>query len=288
MRVDLHIHTTASDGCWTPERVIEGIQTAKIGLFAIADHDTTANVRATEALARTAGIAFLRGVEVSTMDRSHAPKELVLHILGYGIDPENAELQSVLERNDALLKDTDDANIQDLIRQGYAIDMDDYATYEHDHTHGGWRSLNYLIDRGICPDVREFFSVLWPQMTHQWPDFAHPSEAVTVIRAAGGVPILAHPGASFDRDGFTEEDLNIALDYGIAGVECYSYAHDTKMTALCVDWCQRHDLLITGGSDYHGGFAGRALGAPVVDLDYLRLGELEDLITTDPEVLYEF
>ena len=282
MRVDLHIHTTASDGCWTPERVVEGIQAAKIGLFAIADHDTTANVRATEVLARAAGIAFLRGVEISTMDRNHGFGELMLHILGYGIDLGNPALQSIIRRNEALLQATDDANIQDLVRQGYAIDLDDYATYEHDHTRGGWRSLNYLIDRGICADGREFFNVLWPRMTHQWPDFAHPTEAVTAILAAGGVPILAHPGASFDHDRFTEEDLNTVLDYGIAGVECYSYAHDAAMTALCVKWCQRHNLLITGGSDYHGGFAGRALGVPVVDLDYLRLGELEDLIITQP------
>ncbi|MGC9394820.1 MAG: PHP domain-containing protein [Anaerolineae bacterium] len=280
MRADLHIHTTASDGCWTPERVIEGVQAAKIGLFAVTDHDTTANVYATKALARAAGIAFLRGVEVSTMDRNHNSGEMALHILGYGIDPENPVLQSVIRQNDDLLKATDDTNIRELIRLGYAIDLDDYVNYEYDHTRGGWRSLNYLIDQGICADVGAFFRKLWPQMTHRWPDFAHPAEAIAAIRTAGGVPILAHPGASFDHDGFTEEDLNTVLDYGIAGVECYSYAHDAAMTALCVDWCQRHDLLITGGSDYHGGFAGRALGVPVVELECLHLGELEDVIIT--------
>jgi len=106
------------------------------------------------------------------------------------------------------------------------------------------------------------------------------SEAIAAIRAAGGVPILAHPSASLRRNGCTEEDLNAVLDYGIAGIECYSYAHDDAMTARCVEWCQRHNLLITGGSDYHGGFAGRALGVPVVDSAYLRLGKLEALITT--------
>lgn len=279
MRTDLHIHTTASDGCWTPERVIEGVCDAGIGLFAIADHDTTANVHTTEALARAAGIAFLRGVEVSTMDRAHGPDGLMLHILGYGIDPGNLRLQSVIQQNDALLRITDDANVEELHRLGYAIDLDDYAKYEHDRTRGGWRSLNYLIDRGICADGHEFFRVLWPQMTHQWPDFAHPTEAVAAIRAAGGVPILAHPGASFDHNSSTEEELNTALGYDIAGVECYSYAHDAATTALCVDYCTRHNLLVTGGSDYHGGFAGRALGVPRVDTTHLHLGELEAKIT---------
>jgi len=280
VRTDLHIHTTASDGCWTPERVVEGVRATGIGLFAIADHDTTANVYTTEILARAAGLAFLRGVEVSTMVRDYGPKELTLHILGYGIDPENQTLQSVIRRNDRLLKESDDAHIQDIIKLGYDIDLDDYANYEHDRTRGGWRALNYIIDQGICADVREFFRVLWPKMTHRWHDFAHPTEAIAAIRAAGGVPILAHPGASFQRNGCTEEDLNAVLDYGIGGVECYSYAHDDAMTAQCIEWCQRHNLLITGGSDYHGGFAGRALGVPVVDSAYLRLGKLEALITT--------
>lgn len=279
MRTDLHIHTTASDSCWTPERVVEGIQAMGIGLFAITDHDTTANVYATETLARAAGLAFLRGVEVSTMIRERDANGLTLHILGYGIDPENKVLQSVIWRNNKLLKEGDDTQIQDLIALGYAINLNDYANYENDRTRGGWRALNFLIDQGICANAREFFRVLWPKMPHRWPDFAHPTEAIAAIRAAGGVPILAHPGASFRRNENTGENLNAVLDYGIAGVECYSYAHDDALTALCIEWCQRHNLLITGGSDYHGGFAGRALGVPVVDSEHLHLGELENMIT---------
>lgn len=61
---------------------------------------------------------------------------------------------------------------------------------------GGWKSLNFLIDRGFCADGHDFFVNLWPKMHHHWPDFAHPVEAVATIRAAGGVPILARPGAS--------------------------------------------------------------------------------------------
>ena len=278
MRTDLHLHTTASDGRWTPEQVVAGVQATGIGLFAVTDHDSTGSVRATETLARAAGLAFLRGVEVSTMTEEHDAGGRMLHVLGYGIDLDNQPLQALITANDARLRATDDANIRDLIDLGYTIDFEDYTNYKYNRARGGWKSLNFLIDRGFCTGAHDFFADLWPTMRHHWPDFAHPAKAAAAIRAAGGVPVLAHPGASFGPDGFTEEDLNAALAYNIAGVECYSYAHDVAMTALCVDWCTRHNLLITGGSDYHGGFAGRHLGIPSVDTSRLRLGRLEDQI----------
>lgn len=283
MRTDLHIHTTASDSRWTVEQVVAGVQAAGIGLFAIADHDSTSSVPRAEALARAAGIAFLRGVEVSTIDRDRnsgdsSDGERALHILGYGIDLDDAPLQALIAGNDAKLRATDDDHICDLIALGYPLDFEDYVAYEPTEIRGGWRSLNFLIDRGVCTDVRDFFANLWPKMSHHWPDFAHPADVVAAIRCAGGVPILAHPGASFTFDGFTEADLNAVLEYGIAGLECHSYAHDATMTARFVDYCIRHNLLVTGGSDYHGGFAGRQLGVPIVDSAALRLGELEDKI----------
>jgi len=170
MRTDLHIHTTASDGRWSPERVVAEVQARDIGLFATADHDSVASVGQAEALAREAGLTFLRGVEVSTR-RSHC------------------------------------------------------------HHPEGRR----------C---------------------AHPGP----------------PGVSLRHTAVTDERLRPFLDFGIAGLECYTYYHDEATTRFCLDWCTRHDLLITGGSDCHGGFVGRELGVPAVDTADLRLGELEERI----------
>ena len=106
----------------------------------------------------------------------------------------------------------------------------------------------------------------------EWPPFPHPADAVAVIREAGGEPILAHPSASLHQVGVTEETLRPFLDFGIAGLECYACTHDEATTRFCLDWCERRDLLITGGSDSHGGVVGRELGLPVVDTADLRLG----------------
>jgi predicted metal-dependent phosphoesterase TrpH len=273
MRTDLHIHTTASDGCWTPERVIVEVQARAIELFAIADHDSVASVAQAEALAREAGLAFLRGVEVSTCLNGY-----LFHVLAYGCDLDNPALAVLLRENRARLEQSNEETIRRLVAAGYQIDWDDYTGYEYDRSRGGWKALNFLIDRGFCTDVRDYFRNLAAHEPSRSPAFPHPVQAITCVREAGGVPILAHPGASLRHAGVTGETLRPFLDFGIAGLECYSHYHDEATTRLCLDWCIRHELLVTGGSDCHGGFVGRELGVPAVDTADLRLGELEERI----------
>jgi predicted metal-dependent phosphoesterase TrpH len=274
MRADLHIHTTASDGCWTPERVVAEVRAKGIELFAVTDHDSTASVRRASALAREAGLAFLPGVEVSTLLDGH-----LFHVLAYGFDLDSPALMGLLQENRARLEQTNEDVLHRLIAAGYEIALDDYVAYEYDRTRGGWGVLNFLIDRGFCTGVSDYFDNLVSQFPREWPPFPHPAEAVAVIREAGGVPILAHPGVSLNYVGISEGTLHPFLDFGIAGLECYACYHDEATTRFCLDWCTRHDLLITGGSDCHGGFVGRELGVPVVDTADLWLGELWGLYT---------
>jgi predicted metal-dependent phosphoesterase TrpH len=273
MRADLHIHTTASDGRWAPERLIVELQARAIGLFAIADHDSVASLPQAESLAREAGLAFLRGVELSTLLDGH-----LFHVLAYGFDLDHPALVALLRENWARLNQGNEDTIRRLIEAGFQIDVDDYATYEYDRTRGGWKVLNFLIDRGFCTGVSDYFSNLVSPFPVEWPSFPRPAEAIAVIREAGGVPILAHPGVSLRHVGVTDEALRPFLDFGIAGLECYSPSHDEATTCFCLDWCARHDVLVTGGSDSHGGFVGRELGVPLVRAADLRLGELESRI----------
>lgn len=271
MRVDLHIHTTASDGSWTPAEVVAHARQAGVGLFAVADHDSLAAVPATAELARQAGLAFLPAAEVSTLTDG-----TVLHILAYGADPADAPLNRLLQANRARMDWLNEETMQRLVAAGYPIDMEAYAAYQRDPSRGGWKALNFLIDTGVCRDVGDFFDRLFVgSIRPPNPDFPHPTEAVAAIRAAGGLPVVAHPGMSLRRQGLSAETLAPLLAFDIAGLECYSSYHDPATTALCLDFCARHDLLVTGGSDCHGSFAGRTLGVPPVDTADLRLGPLE-------------
>jgi predicted metal-dependent phosphoesterase TrpH len=271
LRVDLHLHTTASDGRWTPEQLIAEVQGAGIGLFAITDHDSLGGLpRATEVV-RGSGLRFLPGVELSARLNGQ-----LYHLLAYGFDLTDQDLNAFVEANgDRLVGASDDA-IRLLVDAGYPISLADYATFAWDRTRGGWKALNFLIDRGICRDVHSYFGELFvDELAHPEADFPPPEVVIDVAQQAGGVVVLAHPGVNF-HNGLDIERLDELVEMGLLGLECYSFHHDAEMTRLFLDYCRSRDLLITGGSDCHGGFAGRALGIPPVYAGDLQLGMLEE------------
>ncbi len=275
MRADLHIHTVASDGTWTPEEVVAHVQAAGLGLFAVADHDTVESIPAIAGIVRrTPGApAFLPAVEISTLLDG-----TLVHILGYGISPDHPRLNDLLTTNRRRLEWVNDETLRRMKAAGYPVDLEAYERYPNDPTRGGWKGLNFLIDAGLCRDVEDFFARIFVDPVRPpAPDFPHPAEAIARIREAGGVPVLAHPGGSL-RGWDSRDVLAPFLEFGIAGVECYSPYHNAEITAQCRDFCIRHGLLITGGSDCHGRFANRQLGVPPVTLDDLHLGPLTERI----------
>ena len=128
--------------------------------------------------------------------------------------------------------------------------------------------------------MHSYFDELFTgELAHPWASFPPPEEALAVARGAGGVAVLAHPGESF-YNGLDTARLDNLVDMGLQGLECYSFHHDVVTTRRFLDYCRNRDLLITGGSDCHGGFAGRAIGVPPVHASDLRLGVLEERIVT--------
>jgi len=275
LRADLHLHTTASDGRWPPERLIAELQQASIGLFAVTDHDSLGSLARTAELARDADLRFLPGVELSSRLNGQA-----YHLLAYGIDPANPALSAFVKANEARLTGASDAALRLLVEAGYAISLDDYAAYTWDRQRGGWKALNFLIDHGMCRDVHSYFDELFTgDLVHPQADFPSPEEVITVAQAAGGAVILAHPGAAF-YNGLDDGRLDELVDMGLQGLECFAIYHDEAATHRFLDYCRGRDLLVTGGSDSHGGFAGRTLGVPPVNASDLRLGALEERLAT--------
>jgi len=279
VKVDLHIHTQASDGTWTPAQVVERVRAAGIGLFAVTDHDSIDNVATTEALVCGSGLRFLRGVEVSTTLNGS-----LYHVVAYGIDlaatAGSAALRRLLRTNRRQLEDSNLESLCVLLRDGFPIDLAAYEAYENDQARGGWKGLNFLVDQGLCAGVGDYFGRIFNDSRPvPFPTFPPPAEVIQTIGGAGGVPILAHPGANLLPT--SDEALEAFRQVGIRGLECYATYHDAADTRRYVDWCRRHDLLVTGGSDCHGEFIpSRKLGLPPIDLADLRLGELEDRIIT--------
>jgi hypothetical protein len=172
----------------------------------------------------------------------------------------------------------DDA-VRLLIERGYPLSLEDYATYTWDRRRGGWKSVNFLIDRGICRNVQGYFELFASELAHPQPQFPSPEQVITTAQQAGGLLILAHPGALF-YNGLDEAHLDRLMDMGVEGLECYSFHHTPAQTEAFLAYCRARNLLITGGSDCHGGFAGRAIGVPPVRTPDLNLGPLQAKIIT--------
>ncbi len=270
LRADLHIHTTASDGTWTPAEVVAQALQCGLGLLAVTDHDSIANVAEVGKLATAAGIKFLPGAEICSTKEG-----LSFHILGYGIDITNKPLLELMQHNEALLEQKDVDSIRILAQEGWDVDVAEFAHYSYDKRRGGWRALAYLLDKGLCSGVSDFFTrIFTPEHDLGFPDFPSISDVVAAIHCAGGVALCAHAASGFHGPGL-ERVMDILRTENLDGFECYHSNHTLEGTQRLLRHCQKHGLLISGGSDCHGAFVPtRHLGEPYVDTEMLRLGGL--------------
>ena len=273
MPIDLRLHTQASDSTLTTEELLTEASNLGLTAVSITDHDTIDALQEGTEIADRLGLTFIPGVEISA---SYSP-EISLHILAFGIDPENPKLRKVLQQNQKAWAKSEKDSIAALKRINIEIDRQKYDYWKaHSHTpEGGWPLLNTLREMGVVKDVNEYFGKYfgWGKPAYIDIIFASPEEVISTIKAAGGVPVLAHPGLYLE--GLIKlitrpEFLNQLIEWGIEGLEAITNYHTAEEKDFLLSCCQSYELLVTGGSDYHGGFAGRRLGVPRVDDAYLE------------------
>jgi 3',5'-nucleoside bisphosphate phosphatase len=270
-KVDLHMHTIASDGNYSPSELIKEVLKTKLKLIAITDHDTLDSVEETENLALGSGLNFLRGVEISSTFEGH-----LFHILAYGIEMKNIKLIKLLRSNKEILEQKDEDSIKLLIKEGFNLDFNEYEAYEHNVKRGGWKALNFLIDKGICTGTKDYFGKLFiGKRSIELPQFSDAQGAINVIKEAGGVPILAHPFYE-PATQLVTDSLEKFKNMGIRGIECYHPNHSAEAIELCLKFCEIENLITTAGSDFHGQLiTTRKLGVPEISSNMLKLGELK-------------
>ncbi len=256
-RFDLHTHSTASDGTEPPGTVVAQAARAGLAGLALTDHDSTAGWADAIAAARASGIGLLPGVELSTRSGWRS-----VHMLGYLVDPADAGLVAETDRiRTSRVRRAH--SIVDSISADYAITWEDVvAQTAPGATVGRPHIADALVALGIEPNRSAAFAgVLHPRRGYVEPHHAPtPADGVALIRAAGGVPVLAHPGATRADWVIPEEEVAQLVDAGLFGIEVDHPENTSGGGRVAARLAERFALPITGSSDYHGSGKPNRLG----------------------------
>lgn len=270
MYADMHIHTYFSDGTHTPEEVAEVAKGKGIGLISVCDHNSIEAYDRLKPACRALGLTLVQGVELNAEWNGKD-----LHVLAYNFDPTNKNLLALVDRNHGEFEREGLHMIKNMAKEYPDISIASYDKYEKPVGRGGWKSINYLYDIGISKDLLEDGMRFHQQ--YGWAmKFESIEDACAIIRSAGGVPVLAHPGMYWKEDELADK-LEQLVSAGIGGVECYYPVHNESFTAKCVEFCKTHALCVTCGCDGHGEFAQNVrgvfcdIGVLTIDVSLLNL-----------------
>lgn len=266
MRIDLHTHSTASDGTGTPDVVVRDAAEAGLDVVALTDHDTTRGWAEAEEAAVSAGIALVRGSEISC-----AASRVSVHLLSYLHLPDHP---AILEQTEAARASRVERarRLVDRLARDYPLTWEDVlAQVGPDATVGRPHIADALVARGHAPDRSAAFDQVLTSRGRYHVPYLVPDavEMVRAIRRAGGVPVLAHPRAARRGRVVEEAVIEEMVEAGLAGLEVDHRDNREADRRRLRDLARSLGLLVTGASDYHG------TGKPN------RLGEH----LTDPEVL---
>jgi len=246
--IDLHSHTTASDGTFSPAKLVEEAQRIGLRTLGITDHDTFSGYDEALPLARAAGLDLVRGIELSTKLNGHS-----VHLLGYFLNEQRPGLVEFKKWIGDLQESRRERNIR-LVARLQELGLD--VTMEEAAARGGGMTgrphfARLLVEKGYVSNMQQAFDDYLDEsakgyVTRREPQFA---EAAQRIGQAGGIASLAHPIR-------LREDLASVLPKlctdGLTAIEVYHSDHSPAQTELYLRLANEHRLLITGGSDFHG------------------------------------
>jgi len=278
VRIDLHTHSTASDGTQSPADVVASAATAGLDVVALTDHDTHAGWAGAAAAADRAGIRLVPGVEISCLVHG-----VSVHLLSYLHDPTDEPLVHMLSGS-RTSRESRARQMVERLGPDTGLTWDDVLAHVHGTaTIGRPHIADALVARGVVTDRDEAFATLLSGRSKYFvPQTApDPVEAVRRVRAAGGVPVIAHPAASKRGSCIGDTDIEAMVEAGLAGLEVDHRDHSDAERAHLRDLARVLDLFVTGSSDYHGAGKKNRLGENTTDPEVL--GRLEGLATRSQE-----
>jgi hypothetical protein len=249
MSLDLHIHSTFSDGTLTPAEVVGLAGRRRLSGISLTDHDTIDGYLPAVEAACGLQLEVVSGLEVSALHKGSS-----MHILGYLMDPGDAGLQKMLS---ALQQGREERNaeILCLLRGfGIAIEEEELRRVSGGGQTGRPHIARLLVARGVVGSMLQAFEKYLGREGRAYIPRPVPTaeEAIAVLRDAGGISVLAHPqqmDPALDR---LPALLDALVDFGLDGIEAYYPTHSAKIRRRLIAIAERHGLVLTGGSDFHG------------------------------------
>lgn len=246
-RIDLHVHTTASDGTASPAEAVRLAREAGLSAIAITDHDTVSGYAEAAEAGEKYGVEVVPGIEISTKYGR------AVHILGYYIDPNSDKLAPVLEW---VVHDRDERNrkmAELMAADGLPV------SYEEMHRRFGAvigrpHFAEVLVELGLARDIRDAFDryVEKGQKYYLPRNFLSIERSIEIIREAGGVPVLAHPFQYKLDDAGLRELIGHCMESGLQGMECRYSGYSVEQSKYLGRLAEEYGLIKTGGSDFHG------------------------------------
>lgn len=250
--IDLHAHTTASDGSLTPTELVEKAAGLGLAALAVTDHDTIGGLSKALAAAADAGIELVPGVELSVEDDSGR-----FHLLGLLIDPEDETLLRTLEEIRKSRAERNAQMAEKMEALGLPVTMDDVRAEAGEDAQVIARPhfAQALIKKGVVGSVAEAFEkyLSTGKPLYLPKQVLTPKDAIALIHGAGGVAVMAHPGlVPLDDDALAARVERLATDAGLDGIEAYYSQHTQAQTERFLGLAKRLNIIVSGGSDFHG------------------------------------
>ncbi len=245
-KVDLHVHTTSSDGSLSPLEAVEWASRKKIYGIAITDHDTVEGIKAAIENAKLYDIIVIAGIEISC---TFEDKEI--HILGYFIDYENKELLEKTKILKESRKSRGEKIIEKLNDLGFDLSFKDVYKISRDGVIGRPHIAKAMIEKKYVETIQEAFEKYLgrhkPAYVERYKLFIE--EGIKLIHSAGGVAVIAHPGL-IKNEKIIYEAIRLKAD----GIEAIHSKHSEQDVIKYKEIANKYNLIVTGGSDFHGDF----------------------------------
>lgn len=250
MKIDLHLHSTASDGQYSPTELMKKVKEAGITTCALTDHDTVNGIKEARKAAEELGLDFISGIEIS------AKEDIEFHILGYNIDEDNEELKASCEFFKNERQKRAKKIYAFLEKKGVKLEAGSVEKVAGSDNLGRPHFAKAMLQQGYIKDVREAFDKYLATPEFEAMDmrkYCSYQEAIDLIHNAGGIVVVAHPGMTKK---LSEEQLLARLEkfiaMGVDGIECFYSKHDREQAMMFLTLVDKYDLVTTIGSDYHG------------------------------------